>query len=48
MMKPTVPEMAIKTPIAAPVPTAWCIVAPSAAMVGTLNDPPPTPISAET
>ena len=37
----------MNTPIAAPVPTALCMVAPNAAIVGTLSEPPPTPISAE-
>jgi len=47
MTKPSVPETAMATPIAAEVPTAACMVAPNATSVGTLSDPPPIPISAE-
>ena len=47
MMKPSVPDTAIATPIAADVPTAACMVAPNATSVGTVSDPPPIPISEE-
>ena len=46
-MKPTDPGMLIKTPRAAPVPTALCIGTLKALRIGTLKVPPPIPIRAE-